>query len=109
MNEPVAALSFDGVLDALAHVQRRKLLVALLEHNPQDDSPVAIADREDDADALNRLMLMRHLHLPKLEEYGFIDWDEATHEVRKGPKFAEIRPFLELLAAHEDELPSDWL
>jgi len=101
--------SFDDMVSALADVQRRKLLVALLEHNPQDDTPVVVADSESDADAVERLVTMQHVHLPKLVDYGFIEWNEETHEVTKGPKFDEIRPLLELLDDHEDELPADWL
>ncbi|WP_246983352.1 DUF7344 domain-containing protein [Halorientalis marina] len=97
------------MVDALADVQRRKLLVALLEHNPQDDSAVVIADSESESDAVERLVSMQHVHLPKLTDYGFIEWDEDTHEVMKGPNFDEIRPLLELLDDHEDELPDDWL
>jgi predicted transcriptional regulator len=102
-------ISFDDMVDALADVQRRKLLIALLEHNPQDDSPVVIADSESESDAVERLVSMQHVHLPKLADYGFIEWDEDTHEVMKGPNFDEIRPLLELLDDHEDELPDDWL
>lgn len=49
---------------------------------------------------------MEHAHLPKLQEYMFIDWDRRTHEVTNGRNFGEIHP-LELLADHEGELPSD--
>jgi predicted transcriptional regulator len=104
-----ATVSFDDMVDALGDIQRRKLLIALLDHNPQDDSPVVIAGSEGEADAVERLVSMQHVHLPKLNEYGFIEWNEETHEVMKGPKFDEIRPLLELLATHEDELPADWL
>lgn len=55
------------------------------------------------------LVEMEHVHLPKLVEYDFIERDEAANEVSKGEAFAEIRPLLELLADHEDELPADWL
>ena len=65
-------ISFDDMVDALADVQRRKLLIALLEHNPQDDAPVVIADSDGEADAVERLVTMRHVHLPKLVDYGFI-------------------------------------
>ena len=102
-------ISFDDMVDSLADVQRRKLLVALLEHNPQDDAPVVIADSAKESEAVERLISMRHVHLPKLVDYGFIEWNEETHEVMKGPKFDEIRPLLELLDSHEDELPADWL
>lgn len=96
------------MLDALGHVQRRKLLVALLEHNPQDDSPVVVVDSEEESRAVKRLVEMEHMHLPKLEGYGFIEWDRESHEVGKGENFEEIRPLLELLDEHQDELPADW-
>lgn len=102
-------ISFDDALDALGDIQRRKLLLALLDHNPQDDSPVVIADSDRDRDAVDQLVRMKHVHLPKLEDYGFIEWDRDTHEVSKGSNFEEIRPVLELLADHDDELPDGWL
>lgn len=109
MEEEGATRSFDDMVDALAHVQRRKLLIALLESNPQDDTPAVLDDSDSDTDAVERLVSMNHVHLPKLADYGFIEWKEERHEVIKGPKFDEIRPLLELLDDHEDELPDDWL
>lgn len=100
---------FDDLLDALANIQRRKLLVALLSHNPQDDESVVIDADESADEELTRLIQMTNVHLPKLEDYGFITWHRETNEVSKGPKFEEIRPLLELLQNHEDELPSGWL
>lgn len=102
-------VKFDDALDALSHVQRRKLLLSLLEHNPQDDSPVVIGDSESEIEALESLTSMNHVHLPKLVEYGFIEWDRENNEVVKGPDFVEIRPLLELLDDHVDELPDGWL
>lgn len=101
--------SFDDMVDALADVQRRTLLVALLDHNPQDDSPVVVTSSDSEAAALDRLISMQHVHLPKLAGMGFIVWDRPENEVRKGPNFDDIRPLLELLDAHADELPDDWL
>jgi len=100
--------NFDELLDALASVQRRRLLVALLVHNPQDEAPPSVAE-EGKAAEVERLVKMEHVHLPKLDEYGFIDWDREANEVNKGERFEEIRPLLELLADHEEELPNDWL
>ncbi len=99
----------DDALDALGHVQRRRLLVALLDHNPQDDSPSVITGSDQDVDALEELVAMEHVHLPKLVEYGYITWDREQREVSKGPEFEEIRPLLDLLVEHEDELPQGWL
>lgn len=102
---PTGEIEFDDLLDALAHIQRRKLLVALLGHDPQDDESVVIDTDEE----LDRLIQMTHVHLPKLEAYGFIDWNRETNEVSRGPQFEEIRPLLELLQSHEDDLPAEWL
>lgn len=102
-------VTFDDALDALAHVQRRKLLVSLLEHNPQDGDPVVVGASESEVDALESLTAMNHVHLPKLVEYGFVEWDREHNEVSKGPEFVEIRPLLELLDDHADELPEEWL
>lgn len=109
MTDPLAKQSFDTMVEALLNVQRRKLLIALLEHNPQDDLPGVIADDESESDAVERLVAMNHVHLPKLEGHGFIVWDQANNEVHKGPNFDQIRPLLELLVRHEDELPDDWI
>lgn len=63
----------------------------------------------DDEDVDHLKVLMKHTHLPKLEAAGFIEWDRETNAVRQGPKFAEIRPLLELMANHADELPDRWI
>ena len=108
MKEMGRLVQFDDALDALADVQRRKLLLSLLDHNPQDDTPVVIGDSESEIEALESLTAMNHVHLPRLVEYGFIEWDRANNEVTKGPDFAEIRPLLELLDDHAEELPEGW-
>lgn len=78
-------------------------------HNPQDDAPVVVAGSDRDADVVERLVTMNHVHLPKLADLGFIEWDSERHEVKKGPNFDEIRPLLELLDNHKDELPDAWV
>jgi len=107
MDKAIEAVSFDVVADALAAGERRKLLLALMEHNPQVDSSF-VDDSDGDGDAYDRLVAMRHVHLPKLAEYGLVDWDEATHEVTRGPAFGGIEPVLTLLDDNEAALPADW-
>ena len=107
--DQLAHVPVDDALDVLHHIQRRGLLFSLLDHNPQDDSPVVPADSESDADALDALVAMNRVHLPKLVEYGFINWNRDTHEVTRGPNFEEIEPLLNLLVDSEDDLPGGWL
>ncbi|WP_238709604.1 DUF7344 domain-containing protein [Natronorubrum halophilum] len=100
----------DEFFRAVANVQRRRLLVRMLSHNPEDESKVYTGDRETDEEELATLLIeMQHTHLPLLEEYGFIDWDRQNHEVSKGPEFDEIRPLLEMMVEHQGELPEGWL
>ncbi|GAB3667462.1 DUF7344 domain-containing protein [Halopiger thermotolerans] len=98
----------DEVFDALTAVQRRRLLFALLDHNPQqveELSGVPWSIPESEAD----MMAKHHLHLPKLDADGFIDWDRDEQVVTKGPRFEEIEPLLEYLDSHREELPIELL
>lgn len=108
MNEHPAT-SFDAQLDALGHVDRRRLLLALLEADIHNDLPVAIGQVEDDDAAHSVLLSMHHVHVPKLDRYGFVDANLDHHAVTTGPRFESIRPLLELLAANSDRWPDDWV
>lgn len=100
----------DEMFIAVSNIHRRRLLVRLKEQDPQEaheiHTPDDVQTGEEDLDRF--LMKMFHLHLPKLEDRGFIRWDNEKETVAKGPRFDEIRPLLELLDNHADELPSDW-
>lgn len=87
----------DNIFDALRDEHRRELLFDLLEHNPQSVMKQSTANRQtEQADADRQLQIaMYHTHLPKLEDYGFIQWKKNAHEVTKGPQFGELRPLLE--------------
>lgn len=108
--------TFDRVVDALAHRYRRRLLVALCEHNPQDATDTQGAEEalgavEDVGDVDPELIETElvHNHLPKLEEFGFIRWNDETGEISRGPNWDDIEPLLRLLRDHEEELPDGWL
>ncbi|WP_458189837.1 DUF7344 domain-containing protein [Haladaptatus sp. NG-WS-4] len=60
-------------------------------------------------DELRRLETqLRHVHLPKLADDGYIEWNPGTETIRRGPNFDDIAPLLTLMDDHEDELPDDW-
>ncbi|MDS0473702.1 transcriptional regulator [Natrinema sp. 1APR25-10V2] len=102
--------STDKIFDALSDVKRRRILVHMLSHNPEDDSKLYIVDDGASDEELRQLLVeMEHTHLPKLEEYGFIDWDKDKGKVTKGPNYDVIKPILELMLNHQDELPDGWL
>lgn len=104
MSEEVAAASFDECLDALGHVERRRVLLGLL-HGGADAGGVAF-DRLDVAAAGGGLRpAMYHVHLPKLEQLGFVDADRDQEVVTRGVRFDGIRPLLELLDDNRERLP----
>ncbi|WP_420028725.1 DUF7344 domain-containing protein [Halorussus caseinilyticus] len=101
------------LFEILSHEYRRRILMAVAQHNPQDEDDItseSIADgHEEDSDALDLLhQQLYHTHLPKLADTGFINWDRDTGTITRGSRFEEIRPLLRLMHDHQDELPDDW-
>ena len=94
---------------ALANKPRRRLLVELIEHDPQDGLPIpeAVHRGEKELELLHEEII--HIHLPMLDTMGLIQWDSSVHEVSRGPQFEKITPLLRLLLNHTDELPEDIL
>jgi len=109
MNKQVTSTSLDSHLDALGHVDRRRLLLTLLSSNTDGDRPVEIDQMEYDTAERPLELSMYHVHLPKLEEKGLVDADADTHSVTRGPRFDEIKPLLELLDANREQLPDGWV
>lgn len=116
----------DDLFEALSDVHRRKLLVDLLEHNPQSVETISEASREvggmseglkeeylaGDAEiggADKSHVRLHHVHLPMLVEYGFVEWNRESNAVVKGARFGAIRPVLELLEENHEALPAGWL
>ena len=116
----------DTIFEALADEYRRRLLVDLLDHASQPISRPSgasweIAEANEDLlrehlsssravdGADEDLLRVRHVHLPKLADHGFVEWDRDAHVVARGPRFDEIRPLLELLDGRRDDLPTPWL
>lgn len=100
MDGRIISARFETCLEALSHIERRRLLLALL--NDASDGGCTI-DLEEPLD-----QSAHHVHLPKLETSGFISVDRRRHTVTTGPSFEEIRPLLELLDENRSQLPDGW-
>jgi len=93
----------------LSRPQRRRILRTLAESNPRQTGEFAPEVGGVDGEKLDRFRVeLYHVHLPKLAEAGYIDWDRNAGTVRRGPKYEEIRPTLDLLLDHEEDLPGSW-
>lgn len=97
----------DRMFDTLANPYRRRILGLVSERNPRSQDEFSVDDlgKDDDETLATEL---HHVHLPKLVNAGYIEWDEDTGTVRRGPNFDEIEPLLRLLDEHRDELPDGW-
>lgn len=88
--------------EALADEQRRRLLVSLLEEDQRTVSAVVSGAIEEETATRNasKQVAMRHNHLPKLADHGFVQWSRGTGEIIQGPQFDQIRPLLEFVSDH---------
>lgn len=95
----ITSSQLDQMMDVLGNQVRRLILFSLLE-NAQDNIVDLIEDRTD----LDQVEpTLHHIHLPKLEDAGYIETGPDSELVVKGPNFSEIEPFLRQLVAYRDE------
>ncbi|WP_247730255.1 DUF7344 domain-containing protein [Halovivax limisalsi] len=92
----------DRTFDALTHTERRRLLLELLDHNPREltytsDEATGSGTQQAAVEREPARIRTHHVHLPKLAEYGYVEWDREADVVTKGPQFDEVRPLLEFL------------
>lgn len=101
--------NLDQVFGALNRAPRRRVLSALARRDSRDVrafEPDDFVPEGRDRDSF--VVELHHSHLPHLDAAGFVDWDRESGTVERGPDFGEIRPLLELLDEHRDELPAEW-
>jgi hypothetical protein len=68
---------FDSISDALGHRERRRLLVELYDNDTLDyrESVGDMGEGRTDAE-----LQLVHMHLPKLDDMGYIAWDRDSGE-----------------------------
>lgn len=104
-----ARTAFDDVLDALAHVDRRKLVYQLYHStDPSYHADVDRIARERNLDSRELRLRMHHVHLPRLESAGLVVRDE-NERIRRGPAFDEVTPLLKLFRENAASLPKSLL
>lgn len=89
----------DSMMDALGKPARRLILLKLQEDTAENGS--LVLDRSSGIDA--SLIELHHLHLPKLNDAGYIEWDPNTNVVSRGPNFDDFELLLRLLNVYIDE------
>lgn len=98
--------NIDNLFDSLADAQRRHLLFTLLETEQLTEDTTHLDTPPDDIlrEEIDRIK-RRHVHLPKLNDYGFVEWHPDRARIDRGPRFEEVRPVLEVLREQRTEVP----
>ncbi|MFC4360176.1 transcriptional regulator [Halobium salinum] len=84
--------ALDEHLEALASEPRRRLLLALVDR-PTLGVPEDVILRSD-ADDEHEELALRHCHVPKLADHGYVEWDRKSGELSRGPAFDSIERVL---------------
>lgn len=103
MTRNVSFLSgLDARLEAVGHGDRRRVLFELRQAVRGGDERIRLDFFADVADSDAWRIALRHRHLPKLAEYGFVTVGSEGECIEPGPKFDDLLPLLDYLAWHED-------
>jgi DNA-binding transcriptional ArsR family regulator len=109
VSDAEAGVTLDRLFDVLAQSARRRILRTLAERGvgtgPALDRAALASDAEDGESSEIELV---HVHLPKLDDAGLVEWDREAGTVTRGPNFDRVRPVVELLDEHGEALPGDW-
>ena len=114
----------DRNFDALSNERCRELLVSLLDSDrwvvPElSDDAREIANSNEEllrkhldssrevAEVDEELVGIRLVHLPRIAEHGFVEWDRDANVVSRGPRFDDLRPLLEMIDDPREDPPSE--
>ena len=102
---PVEDTSVDGIFELLSHQRRRAILDLLLTH----DRPLTLTDLRNEvvekeqgteiteipSKQVQQVHLsFHHVHIPKLEESGVINYDSSRNLVEPTEELSQLEPFL---------------
>lgn len=114
----VTTKNWEDAFDCLQAVERRAVLLTLHERTSRafllaggSEEPDGSRDageaelKLNDVDAELDPVRMHHVHLPKLEAAGYVEYSEDGERVSPGDSFADIQPLLDVIAENEESLP----
>jgi hypothetical protein len=97
----------DARLEAVGHAVRRELLFDLRRAVRAGENAVDVTAFCAAADVDSPALKLAHTHLPKLAELGFVTLGPEGDRVEPGPRFDELLPLLDFLAARRTESTGD--
>lgn len=106
-NDEEWAERWNKLFDILSVEPRREIISSLLDV-PQErrlSLPEAAESPNQSMDSESLAIHLRHHHLPKLAEEGYVRWDSERFCVQRGPNFAEPAFIVENVFESMDEIP----
>lgn len=94
----VSSEAIDSMMDALKSRTRRVILITLL-----DTAETSIADLDRRVTRQEDRIQLYHVHVPKLADAGYVEWDADTEVITRGPNFSEAEPLVRLLKSYDAE------
>ena len=86
--------ALDATLEVLMTQSRRQLLTALQDRSPAETVGVPALVSAIGGGRQTRVEA-HHVHLPLLDDRGFLEWDRDANEVSRGPRFGELEAYLD--------------
>lgn len=106
-DEPNLGDRWDQLLVTLAADPRREIIRSLLSAPRESRLPLPqtaeTANQSVDSETL--ILQLRHQHLPKLANAGFICWTDDPFCVQRGPNFEESAFLIEAILESIDQIP----
>jgi hypothetical protein len=99
--------SWDQLYEALASQPRRMIIFSLMKEPEGERLPLPDAARAPDrsTESGNLSLQLRHHHLPKLAEAGYVHWESEPFSVRRGPHFDEPALVISKMTESTDDHP----
>lgn len=96
------------LFEVLSHPHRRQVLTKLAAHDDRERDEFEIGELRGDDVHDDVTISLVHNHLPRLADSGFIAFGRERRVVTRGHRFHEIEPLIDIIVAHQDELPANW-
>lgn len=100
---------WNDVFRAISTDPRRRLVLSLMGTDDGEAVPLpeGVAGPRSRLDSDEFLISLRHQHLPRLADDGFVRWESDPLVASRGPRFDEVAAVLGALEDYASELPTE--